>query len=94
METYDEWLDAYSEAYDLVPGTPTGACPHCGQRQLRLVFTGDPDRIVGYAHFWCDSCLHGIGVSRTTIPDGAILQDIRLPRGDREPRIPNFQLVQ
>jgi hypothetical protein len=71
MATYDQWLDAFSDAYDLVPAPPIAECPHCGHPSLRLVFTGDLDRMVGYAHFWCDNCLHGIGISRTTIPDGA-----------------------
>ena len=94
MATYDQWLDAYSDAYDVIPGPLVDACPNCGHRCLRLVFTGDPDRAVGYAHFWCDNCLQGIGISRTTIPDGAVVQDIRQPREEREPKIPNYRLVQ
>ena len=93
MATYDQWLDAFSAAYDLVPGPPAGACPNCGAHQLRLVFTGDLDRMVGYAHFWCDHCMQGIGISRTSIPDDAVIQDIRRPREQREPRIPDYSLV-
>jgi hypothetical protein len=94
MATYDQWLDAYSAAYDMVPGSLVDACPNCGHHRLRLVFTGDLDRMVGYAHFWCDYCLQGIGISRTTIPDDAVIQDIRLPREQREPKIPNYELAQ
>lgn len=94
MATFDQWLDAYSSAYDTVPEPSADACPNCGHRCLRLVFTGDLDRMVGYAHFWCDNCLQGIGISRTTIPDDAIVQDIHQPREQREPKIPNYQLVQ
>lgn len=94
MATYDEWLDAYSAAYDATPGLRPAACPNCGQHILRLVFTGDLDRLIGYAHFWCDNCLTGIGISRTTIPDDAVIQDIHLPREAREPKIPNYTLVQ
>ncbi|MFC7531842.1 hypothetical protein [Actinoplanes sp. GCM10030250] len=94
MATYDQWLDSYSAAYDAVPGPLDQPCPRCGNHRLRLVFTGDLERLIGYAHFWCDHCLHGIGVSRTAIPDGAVIQDIRRPRADREPKIPNYRLVQ
>lgn len=94
MSTYDQWLDAFSAAYDVVPDPVTAECPRCGQRCLRLVFTGDLDRQVGYAHFWCDNCLHGIGISRTTIPEGAVVQDIHEQPEDRKPKIPDFTLVQ
>ncbi len=94
MTTYDQWLDAYSAAYDATPGPFSMPCPHCGHRRLQLVFTGDLDRMVGYAHFWCDHCLLGIGISRTTIPAQSVIQDIRQPREDRQPKIPNYQLVQ
>jgi hypothetical protein len=92
--TYDQWLDAFSTAYDAVPGPPGNACPNCGHHCLQLVFTGDLDGAIGYAHFWCNHCLQGIGISRTAIPDQAIVQDIRLPRDQRRPEIPNYHLVQ
>jgi hypothetical protein len=91
--TYDQWLDAFSVAYDAVPGPVDEACPNYGHRRLCLVFTGDPDGAIGYAHFWCDHRLQGIGLSRTAIPDHAIVQDIRLPREQRQPAIPNYHLV-
>jgi hypothetical protein len=94
MATFDEWLEAYSDAYEMIPGPLTDACPNCGHHRLRLVFTGDLDRMIGYAHFWCDNCLQGIGISRTTIPAGATVQDIRHPPDTREPKIPNYQLAQ
>ncbi|GAA2666567.1 hypothetical protein [Actinoplanes palleronii] len=94
MADYDAWLDAYSAAYDTVPGPLLMPCPHCAHQCLQVVFTGDLDSMIGYAHFWCDHCLQGIGVSRTTIPEGAVVQDIRQPRADRQPKIPNFRLVQ
>ena len=93
MATYDQWLAAYSAVYDAVPDDADLACPNCGHKTLRLVFTGDLDRGIGYGHFWCDTCLQGIGISRAPIPDGATVQNIHDPREDREPKIPNFQLV-
>jgi len=93
MATYDDWLVAYSDVYDAIPGDAGVTCPHCGHQTLRLVFTGDIDQALGYGHFWCDTCLQGIGISRAPIPEGALVQDIHLPRDEREPRIPNFTLV-
>jgi hypothetical protein len=93
MATFDDWLTAYGDVYDAIPGDAGLACPNCGHRTLRLVFTGDRDRAIGYGHFWCDTCLFGIGISRAPIPDGAVVQDIHLLREEREPRIPNYTLV-
>ena len=93
MATFDDWLDVYEEAFEAIPRDADLACPHCGHHTLRLVFTGDLDRAVGYASFWCDTCLLGIGISRAPIPEGAVVRDIHLPREERLPKIPNFRLV-
>jgi hypothetical protein len=93
MATRDDWLTAYGVVYDAVPQSVDLACPHCGHRTLRLVFTGDLEREVGYASFWCDTCLRGIGISRAPIPAGAVVRDIHVPAAEREPRIPDFTLV-
>jgi hypothetical protein len=90
MATFDDWLEAYSEVYQ---GGVDAPCPHCGHRTLRLVFTGDVEKGIGYAHFWCDNCLRGIGISRAHLPAGAIVRDIHLPPERREPQIPHFTFV-
>ncbi len=79
----------------MTPSRPTDdACLHCGHLCLQLVFTGDLDGTIGYAHFWCNHCFEGIGISRTAIPENAIVQDMHLPRDERRPKIPNYHLVQ
>lgn len=93
MATFDDWEDAYEEVHAAIPRDAGVACPNCGHRTLRLVFTGDLDRDVGYGSFWCATCLLGISTSRATIPEGAVVRDIHLPRAERVPRIPNFTLV-
>jgi hypothetical protein len=92
--TYDQWLDAFDIAYRAVPGPYDLACPNCGHHRLDVVFTGDLDRLVGYAAFWCDHCMQGIVTSRIHIPESAVIRDIHLPEEQREPRIPDFQLAQ
>ena len=94
MATYDQWLDAFSTFYDSIPRDAGLPCLNCGQKTLRLVFTGYPERMIGYGHFWCDTCLVGIGICRAPIPEGAVMQNIHDAPEDREPKIPNFQLVQ
>ncbi|WP_245674286.1 hypothetical protein [Actinoplanes rectilineatus] len=92
MATFEAWLDAWDAVYDLPPGPYPAACPRCGERCLRLVFTALPGWESGYAHLWCDSCLHGIVISRASVPDDAVVQDMSQPPEEREPRIPNFRL--
>ena len=91
--TLEDWEDAWDAVYDAIPGDADVACPNCGHRTLRLVFTGDLDEDFGWGSFWCDTCLQGLHICRSIIPDGAIVRDIHLPREEQLPRIPNFQLV-
>jgi hypothetical protein len=93
MATFDEWEAAYSAVYEALPGDAHVACPNCGYDALRVVFTGDPERMVGYAHFWCENCRLGIGISRAPIPDGAVMRDIRDAPENRLPKIPSYTLV-
>jgi hypothetical protein len=95
--TYERWLDTYMKLYDALPddALPDDAqvpCPNCGQRRLRLVFTGRGD--VGYASMWCDACLWGIAVSRVSIPAGGTVLDRDLTDAERRRTVPNFRIVQ
>jgi hypothetical protein len=94
MATFWEWVDVYELAYD-TPGDLSGlACPNCGHRRLKLVYTGDLDQMTGYGTFWCDYCRQGIGISRAVVPAGAVLRDRHLPPEQRQPHIPgDVQLV-
>jgi hypothetical protein len=91
--TFDEWLRAYGEVYSALPDSADVACPNCGHHTLRLVFTGDLDRAIGFALFWCDTCLWGISISQAPIPDGAVVRDIHLPLDEQPPEIPEFRLA-
>lgn len=93
MASWEEWKRAWNPVYEAIPGDSHTPCPNCGSDALRIVFTGDLDRAIGYASFWCDSCLEGIGVSRTAIPDGAAVQNIHDAPEDRRPEVPNYILV-
>jgi hypothetical protein len=93
MATRENWKDAWSVVYEAIPADSHTPCPNCGSDALRIVFTADPHRDVGYAEFWCDNCLEGIGVSRTVIPEGAVVRNIHDAPEDRRPKIPDFTLI-
>ena len=93
MAAREQWLSAYEIVYDAIPGDAHLPCPNCDHDSLHLVFTGDPERMIGYAGFWCGVCLQGIGISRTSIPDGAVMQNIHDSPELRQPKVPNYHLV-
>lgn len=93
MTAWDDWIAAYEMVYVALPSRGDVPCPACGHSELRLVFTGDLDRAVGYASFWCEACLHGVVISRVPIPDGAVARSRDVPPEERLPKIPNFTLI-
>ncbi|NYF59342.1 hypothetical protein [Micromonospora purpureochromogenes] len=93
MATFDEWLTAYDVVYRALPAASDLACPNCGHRTLRIVFTARPAAEHGYASFWCDTCLEGIYVSRAPIPAGVTARSTDEPAEDRNRGIPDYRLV-
>ena len=85
--SFDDWVDAYEDAYVSPAGAAGIACPHCGALELRLVFTTRGRRDRGLARMWCDNCLTGIFLAPVPIPDHA--EAI----AEGEARFPNFTLV-
>lgn len=92
-QRFEAWLDAYDAMYAALPARGGATCPECGQATLRLVFTGDPERRLGWAQLWCESCNLGIHISRTAVPDGAPMNDRTAPIADRPHPVPNYTLV-
>jgi hypothetical protein len=80
--------------YAALPGRGRTACPECGRAGLHLEFTGNPRSRRGYAQLWCESCVKGIHLSQTRIPQGVPMNDVTVPREHRAQRAPDFLLVQ
>jgi hypothetical protein len=93
MASFEEWTDAWNDVYDALPGEARPACPNCGHHTLRLVFSAKPDSEIGYASFWCDTCLEGLNISRVLVPVGAVVRDTSVPSEEREPHIPDYRAV-
>ncbi|MFD0785409.1 hypothetical protein ACFQZ8_15990 [Micromonospora azadirachtae] len=93
MATFDEWLDAYDIVYRTLPAASNLACPNCGHRTLRVVFTAQSGAGHGYASFWCDTCLEGIYLSRTPVPVGADVRSTDDPIVERNRDIPDYRLA-
>lgn len=92
--TWEAWVRAYQEVHGGLPGVAADvACPHCGKRTLRVAFMAGEDQPRGIGFFWCDSCLFGIGLSRTAIPDGIEALPFGLAVDELHGVIPNYTLV-
>lgn len=93
MATFEEWLDAFEHVYRALPADPASPCPNCRHQTPRLVFLGPPGRDVGYAAFWCDTCLEGIHISRAPIPTGVVARSLASPPEERLRGIPSYRVV-
>jgi hypothetical protein len=84
---WEQWEDAYEEAYVSPAGATGIACPNCGALELRLVFTTRGNRDRGLARMWCEHCLNGIFLAPVPIPGHAEAPN------EGEAHFPNFTLV-
>jgi hypothetical protein len=64
-----------------------GSCPNCGANTLVWRFVGGDDRL-GWGAVWCETCHHGVHLSRFQFPEAVCL----LPVGEQV-EIPHFQVV-
>lgn len=92
--SWQGWMAAFQQHYDRLPDTaPDVRCPNCGARKLSLAFQGlFPDR-VGYASFWCETCLTGIHLSRCLVPEDVPMDSVHTPVDQRTTRVPNYTLI-
>lgn len=91
---WGDWLSVFEQHYKALPAAAEGGgCPNCGERQLRLTFTGLEEERIGYAAFWCDGCLFGIHLSRCEVPEGVPMESLHTPVEQRSVRVPNYTLL-
>ncbi|SDO40094.1 hypothetical protein [Actinacidiphila guanduensis] len=87
-------MSAYERCWKELPDpAPHVHCPSCGAAGLHLVFCGLPADRVGYASFWCGTCLTGLHLSRCPVPDGVPMESIDTPVEQRAVRVPNYTLL-
>ena len=87
------WIRAFSTLYQALPEDAHVPCPNCGADELRVVFVGEAGKYGGYGFFWCNRCLHGIGLDRVHVPEG--VEAVAPDHTDDEinARVPNFTIV-
>lgn len=63
------WLRAYAHFVADPNHRSTLACPSCGQKKYAIRNIANPQTRLGYALFWCESCLNGIKFTPAKAPD-------------------------
>jgi hypothetical protein len=69
----EEWNVAFSRAFAVYPSLERFACPNCGEHRIHMAFAGLPESGAASGVIWCSACLTGHWVSRSSIPDGAVV---------------------
>lgn len=87
MSKRNQWVVALARFID----GELDKCPRCGSESLRLRYIGDEVERIGYALFWCESCLHGINVSRAGATPAGEFRSFRDPNSLEG--VPEFTVI-
>lgn len=87
------WMDAFADITENLSTLADKSCPNGDARTLRAVFVGPPGLGAASGFFWCDTCLHGVSVSRMGVPAGADVIPIGQPQPDWPVVMPEYTLV-
>ena len=87
MASFEQWPEAFQQAYPSPERASELQCPNCGVRTLQLRFVTHCHGGEAYVAFWCDNCLEGIAPGPSEVP--AAYDRVR----DVDANIPNYRLV-
>lgn len=92
-KSFKEWLDLVVKIQDKLPDVSLLKCPKCSQKAVDFVYVGDVNTRVGYMDIWCNSCNHGIHMSRVIVPQNAPIIPFETPIDEFPKQVPNFKQV-
>lgn len=87
---FNDWLKIIG---DFKKDKADAVCPNCGKSSIDFQFVGDERTHIGHLYIWCNTCAHGIHISRVKIPEGVNILPYDLPTIDLKKRIPNYKFV-
>lgn len=67
-KNFDKWMKIGIKMMDKLPDISPLKCPKCETNDIRILYTGDKETRLGCLDVWCNSCLHGIHISRVKVP--------------------------
>jgi hypothetical protein len=90
---FRDWILLYNKISNVELAKAEGLCPECGAKTIDMQFVGNLKKRTGYFSMWCDTCLRGIHISRTSIPENVTMLSFDDPLEIITSRIPNFEQV-
>ena len=84
---WQRWMDVVDTLFAGAADANAVTCPHCGATGVRQLLFAGPDRL-GWGVTWCETCSHGVRLSRVNYPPNAITLPI-----DDQVEIPAFTEV-
>ncbi len=83
---FEKWL----KILPIIPTSEPIICPSCRNGNVSFQYVGDIDSRIGYLDIWCDSCNHGIHLSRVKVPNNISMLSFYDNVSDV---IPNFKQI-
>lgn len=68
-------------------------CPKCNKKDVDYIYVGDINSRIGFMEVWCNSCLHGIHISRVKIPDGSKMFSFDISNSELKKNVPKFKHI-
>lgn len=69
-------------------------CPNCNAITVSYQFVGDSKSMIGHLYLWCNSCFHGIHVSRVNIPNGVEILPFDVSEEILNKKVPKYKLIE
>jgi hypothetical protein len=63
--SFYDWL----RLFDVEDENSKKECPNCGHAAIHFQYVGDLRVRIGFLDIWCDSCIHGVHISRIRAPE-------------------------
>ena len=70
-EMFFKWLLLLPKVDENFEKIDSLTCPYCGKKEIDYLYIGSKKDMMGYLQIWCNSCNHGVYVSRAKIPESA-----------------------
>lgn len=68
-------------------------CPKCNKKDIDHIYVGDINSRLGFMEVWCNSCLHGIHISRVKIPNDMEMLSFEITGNEFDNRVPKFKHI-
>ncbi|NQF15107.1 hypothetical protein HPY31_14410 [Brevibacillus sp. HB1.3] len=90
---FKDWIKLTTIIAEIDQEVPEMECPNCHQLKIDYQYVGDLKSRAGFLDIWCNSCLHGIHLSRTKAPENVSLLSFDAAE-EYKKKVPNFTPIE